>query len=230
LKKTFVLLPGAGGASAYWQCVLPLLERAGFDAVAVDFPADDDDAGLDEYCARTLAAIGARDDVVLVAQSLGGFTAPLVASRASSVRAIAFVNAMIPRPGETSGAWWGNTGSEEARAAAAKAGGYSAKFDLHEYFLHDLPEEFARAIERDSRPQSKKIFDHPCAFERWPDIPVRVFVGTEDRFFPRDFQHRVAKERLGGDVAIEDVRGGHLVALSNPVALAERLIEFARKT
>jgi len=47
-----------------------------------------------------------RNDVILVAQSLAGFTAPLACARAT-VRMIVFVNAMIPKPGETAGAWWG---------------------------------------------------------------------------------------------------------------------------
>jgi pimeloyl-ACP methyl ester carboxylesterase len=203
---TFVLIPGAGGAAVYWNRVVPLLERDGFEAIAVEFPADDDNAGLPEYCARTLEAIGAREDVILVAQSLGGFTAPMVASRSRAVRALAFVNAMIPKPGETAGAWWGNTGSEEARAEAAKHGGWSTKFDLHEYFLHDVPEDVAREIERDSRPQTKAVFTNACAI----------------------VQHRVAKERLGEGVAIEDLPGGHLVALSYPKELAEKLVGFAK--
>jgi pimeloyl-ACP methyl ester carboxylesterase len=226
---SFVLIPGAGGAAIYWSRVVSLLQDAGSEAIAVELPAADESAGLDEYCARVVSSIGAREDVVLVAQSLGGFTAPLVAARAPCVRAIAFVNAMIPRPGETVGAWWGNTGSEEARKEAAKSRGYSADFDLATYFLHDLPPDVAREVEKDARPQSKAIFGETCHFERWPDVPLRVIVGTKDRFFPRDFQHRVAKERLGADVAIEDVRGGHLVALSNPSELGDRLIAFAAK-
>jgi Acetyltransferase (GNAT) domain len=51
--------------------------------------------------------------VILVAQSLGGFTAPLVCARAR-VRMLVFVNAMIPLPGESAGEWWANTGWEEA--------------------------------------------------------------------------------------------------------------------
>jgi hypothetical protein len=41
--------------------------------------------------------------VILIAQSLGGFTAPLAA--APPVSAVVLVNAMIPVPGETPGAW-----------------------------------------------------------------------------------------------------------------------------
>jgi len=141
---SFVLIPGAGGSAWYWHRVVPLLREAGHEAIAVDLPGDDEAAGLPEYASLVTGAIGGRDDVVLVAQSLGAFTAPLAAAR-SGVRALVFVNAMIPVPGETPGAWWGNTGWEQARIDAALAGGYRPEFDLDTYFLHDVPPEVADA-------------------------------------------------------------------------------------
>ena len=117
--RTYVLIPGAGGAAWYWHRVVPLLREAGHEAVAVDLPGDDERAGLPEYARLVVDAIGDRDDVVIVAQSLGGFTAPLVAAKVP-VRGLVLVNAMIPVPGETPGAWWDNTGSVQARSAAAE--------------------------------------------------------------------------------------------------------------
>jgi pimeloyl-ACP methyl ester carboxylesterase len=219
--STFVLLPGAGGASAYWRLVVPLLEAAGHRAIAVDFPGSDPHAGLSAYADRAVAAIGDERDVVLVAQSMGGFTAPLVCERVS-VRALVFVNAMIPKPGETAGAWWGNTGSETARSDAARAHGYSPKFDLDTYFLHDLPSDVATALMNDARPEVEIAFTEPCNFTRWPDVPIHVIVARGDRFFPAEFQARVARERLGKEV--ETIAGGHLVALSNPRELTELLL------
>src|ERR1035438_1661270 len=78
---TYVLIPGAGGAAWYWNRVVPLLQEAGHEAIAVDLPGDDERAGLPEYARLAVDAIGDRDDVVIVAQSLGGFTAPLVAAK-----------------------------------------------------------------------------------------------------------------------------------------------------
>jgi len=46
-------------------------------------------------------------------------------------------------------------------------------------------------------------------------------VGRDGRFFPAGFQQRVAKERLGIEAAV--IPGGHLVALGNPVELADQL-------
>ena len=78
---TFVLVPGAGGMAWYWHRVSPLLQRAGHEAIAVDLPGDDESMGLNDYAEIVIRAIGERSNVVLVAQSLGGFTAPLVCAR-----------------------------------------------------------------------------------------------------------------------------------------------------
>jgi pimeloyl-ACP methyl ester carboxylesterase len=219
--STYVLIPGAGGTAWYWHRVLPLLRAAGHEAIAVDLPSDDPAAGLPEYTRLVIDAIGGRDDVVLVAQSLGGFTAPLVAAKAP-VRSLVFVNAMIPVPGETPGAWWDNTGWLEARTAAAERGGYGTEFDLAVYFLHDVPPEVAEAGAAYQRPEADVVFGEPCDFAAWPAVPIRAVAGSGDRFFPAEFQRRLAAGRLG--IEADVLPGGHLIALANPAGLADYLM------
>jgi pimeloyl-ACP methyl ester carboxylesterase len=219
--RTFVLVPGAGGAAWYWHRVVPLLRAAGHEAIAVDLPGDDPQAGLPEYARLAGAAIDGRPDVVLVAQSLGGFTAPMAAAVAP-VSAIVLVNAMIPVPGETPGAWWGNTGQAQASAAAAERGGYSTEFDPQTYFLHDVPAEVAAAGEPHQRAEADAVFGTACEFGGWPAVPVTVAVGADDRFFPAEFQRRVARDRLG--VEADLLPGGHLIALAHPGPLARYLL------
>jgi len=220
--STFVLIPGAGGTAWYWSRVVPLLERAGHEAVAVDLPGDDESAGLPEYTRLVLDAIGARTDVVLVAQSLGGFTAPLVCDRASIIRELVLVNAMIPMPGETPGDWWANTGWDAARESAAAAHGYSPEFDVATYFLHDVPPHVAAAGEPYQRAEANAVFESVCDFTEWPSSATRVLSGRDDRFFPVEFQRRVAKERLG--LTPDVIAGGHLLALANPEGVAKYLL------
>ena len=78
---TYVLIPGAGGDGWQWHLVARELEARGQVAVPVTLPSGDDGAGWNEYADAVVAAIGDRRDVVLVAQSLAGFTAPLVCER-----------------------------------------------------------------------------------------------------------------------------------------------------
>jgi pimeloyl-ACP methyl ester carboxylesterase len=222
--STFVLLPGAGGAAWYWHRVVPRLRAVGHDAVAVDLPGDDEQAGLPEYTQLAVEAVGAHaGDLVLVAQSLGGCTAPLVAGRLS-LRCLVFVNAMIPTPGETPGAWWEDTGAVEARIATAAERGYGVEFDPGTYFLHDVPPEIVAAGEPHQRPEADAVFGSVCAFDAWPAIPIRVVAGADDRFFPVDFQRTVARDRLG--VEADVLPGGHLMALARPTELADYLLDL----
>ncbi|WP_142057793.1 alpha/beta fold hydrolase [Pseudarthrobacter sp. B4EP4b] len=220
--STFVLIPGAGGTAWYWSRVVPLLRRAGHEAVAVDLPGDDESAGLPEYTNLVLEAISERQDVVLVAQSLGAFTGPLVCHRAA-VRELILVNAMIPVPGETPGAWWENTGWAGAQRSAAEAQGYSTEFDVGTYFLHDVPPDVAAEGEKHQRSEANAVFESVCNFDEWPQIPISILAGEADRFFPIDFQRRVARERLGLEPDV--VPGGHLLALANPEAVANYLMQ-----
>ena len=218
---TFVLIPGAGGVAWYWHLVAERLADAGHEAIPVDLPGDDESAGLPEYAELVHDAIGERDDVVLVAQSLGGFTAPLVATRAPLAELV-FVNAMIPKPGERPGEWWGNTGSEPARRAAAERDGYSPEFDLITYFLHDVALDVAAEGEPHQREEADAAFASICGFEAWPAIPIRAVAGEDDRFFPVDFQRALAHARLG--IEADVLPGGHLIALSQPEALTSYLL------
>jgi pimeloyl-ACP methyl ester carboxylesterase len=217
---TFVLVPGAGGAASYWSQVAPLLAARGHGAIAVDLPGDDESAGLPEYTDMVLSAISDHSDVVLVAASLAGFTAPLVCERVG-VSGLVLVNAMIPVPGETPGQWWGDTGATEARDAAAAVGGYGP-FDVTTYFLHDVAPEVLAQGAGGPRNEADAVFGSVCDFVAWPTVPIRVLAGADDRFFPVEFQRRIARDRLGIEA---DVRpGGHLIALSQPRAVADYLL------
>ncbi|MEJ7734484.1 MAG: alpha/beta fold hydrolase [Polyangiaceae bacterium] len=221
--STFVLVPGAGGDSWYWHRVVPLLEQAGHSPIDLEQPGDDARAGLDLYVDRTLTAMADRRDVILVAQSLGGFTAAMVCARVP-VRMLVLVNAMIPLPDETAGDWWDHVGSTAARVEAARRHGYSPEFDVSTYFLHDLPPDVLAASDKHARPEADVVFGQPCRFERWPKVPIHVVVARHDRVLPVELQKKIVHERLGRSA--DEVDGGHLVALSNPRRLADRLLSY----
>jgi pimeloyl-ACP methyl ester carboxylesterase len=227
---TYLLIPGAGGEAWYWDWVRPELEKLGHEPIAVQLPAGDDNAGWKEYADAIEAALRDRqpDELVLVAQSLAGFSAPIVADR-RRVDQLVLVNAMIPAPGETGGAWWSNTGSKEAELAYFEQIGLpseSADDDKVVYF-HDVPPDVAEeAYSHGEIQQSWTPMTQPWPLERWPDVPTRTLAGRNDRLFPLEFQRRIARERLG--LEVDEIEGGHLVALSQPRTLAERLESYRR--
>jgi class 3 adenylate cyclase len=53
---------------------------------------------------------------------------------------------------------------------------------------------------------------------------MHVIASADDRFFPLEFQKRIARSRLKTDVHV--MRGGHFVALSNPEGLVEQFVGY----
>lgn len=215
--RTYLLIPGAGGEAWYWHLVVPLLEAAGHRAIPVELPSGDEDAGLDAYVATALDALGdpaGRDDLVVVGQSLGGFTAAVVAERAGA-SALVFVAAMIPAPGETAGGWWASSGFHDVW------GDQEMDDDVH--FLHDLPPDLLREVhDRGEVEQTGRVMEDAFPLAALPAIPTRGIAATNDRFFPLAFMDGLIRDRLG--VEPEHVESGHLPALANPEGLATLLL------
>jgi hypothetical protein len=223
----FVLVPGAGGlATLYWRRVSVLLEDAGHRALPVDLPGDSPTEGLPEYAASIVDTIEDCADPVVVAQSMGGFSAVMACDRVST-RMLILVNAMVPAPGETPGSWWSATGAVDARIAAAKAGGYDTEFDLATYFLHDLEPQVVSEVLSNPGDEADVAFSTPCNITTWPGVSTAAIVGREDRFFPLEFQRRVLRERVGVEAAV--IPGGHLIALANPDGLCGALLDLSER-
>jgi pimeloyl-ACP methyl ester carboxylesterase len=206
--STFVCLHGAGGHAAYWDLVRAELAPDGHEVLGVDLPCDQP-SRLADYVPPVLDVIGGRTDVVLVAQSLAGFVAPLVAAEVPVERMV-LVAAMVPAPGENGGDWWSNVG----HAAALEAQGLPEDADL---FTQDVdPEVLARFPE--PRAQTDDIFLDPWPLAAWPDVETRFVVCRDDRFFPAAWLTGLVRDRLGLEPV--DIPGGHCAFLSQPAALA----------
>jgi pimeloyl-ACP methyl ester carboxylesterase len=224
---TYVLIPGAGGDVRYWQWVVPFLTDAGNAAITVALPAHDDSAGLAAYTDCVCgAAAGVRGPTIVVAQSMGGFTAPLVAERLGT-DSIVLLNAMVPAPGEPGAQWWRNTGQQQASSQYLQRICLGrSEFDFIEDFFHDVPEDIKRVVLSSPEPrQSDTPFAEPWPLDSWPSVPTRFLQGADDRLFPLEFQRHVVRERLGIDVDV--MPGGHLLAFSR--LLPWRHVDRARR-
>jgi pimeloyl-ACP methyl ester carboxylesterase len=222
-RRSFMLVPGAGGNAGYWQLVEPLIQKAGYSSVAVSLP-NWPGATIADQADVIVAAAGAEPEVTLVAQSMGAFSAPLTCDRLP-VSELVLLNAMIPAPGETAGDWWGNTDHADAIRSHDQREGRDPDvgFDAQIHFFYDLsPDVLALLMSSGGEEPVDSLFQTPFPLTRWPDVPTTVLAGRDDRFFPYEFQRRIARERLG--LEAEPLPGGHLLALSQPEALAARLL------
>ncbi|QNA92432.1 MULTISPECIES: alpha/beta fold hydrolase [unclassified Microbacterium] len=223
--STFVLIHGGGDVGWSWHLVAAELEARGHEVFAPDLLADDDSLTLEDYTDAVVAAVGARQDTVVVGHSFGAFTAPLVAERLSS-RLLVLAAGMIPLPGEPPERWWADSGYlAAAEEQAARDGGLTGNDDPYVSFYQDVPRWLVdEALRRERAHPSRAAMQTPWPLERWPDMPTRFVVFADDRFFPPSFLRRLALERLG--VIADEVPGGHCAMLSRPREIAELLVGY----
>jgi pimeloyl-ACP methyl ester carboxylesterase len=208
---TFALIHGGGGSAWDWHLVEPELRGRRHDVVAVDLPSEDESAGWWDYADIVVEAIGDRPrPLVVVGQSLGGFTAPLVCARIP-VDLLVFLAGMVPAPGELFEDWWKNTGYE------------GSGFD--DVFYHDVSPDLAAEARTRERDEASSALQQPWPLETWPDVPTRYLLCRDDRMFTVAWARRHARERLG--IEADELDGGHYVTLSRPRELAERLDAYA---
>jgi pimeloyl-ACP methyl ester carboxylesterase len=224
---TFVLIPGAGTDPRAYGATIAALRDLGHEGLAPPLPLDDEDAAPSDHADAVLAALPEDSgEIVVVAQSLAAFAGPIVAERAGAA-GIVLLAPMIPAPGETAGEWGSNTGHKATIADLIERFGPLSEWGeeaLVHVFVHDVDEETRRASAEYNGPAGRGMFAEPWPLEQWPNVPIVVLAPREDRFFPLDFQRRVARERLG--LEVEEIGGGHVPMLSRPEELARRLDEI----
>ena len=167
---TYVLIHGAGDVGWYWHLVERELRTRGHDVVVMDLPVDDDAATLSDYADVVVEAIGdRREDLVVVAQSYGGYVAPIVCDRVPA-RLMVLVAAMIPAPGESADQMWVNTRFDDAARPEADDSGDLA------IFYHDVP----RTLRGGGAVQgSPSVGDDICRA-----VPARGVARRADSFHP----------------------------------------------
>ena len=215
--STYVVIPGAGDVPANFSLLEHELRERGQDAITVDLPSEDDSAGWNEYADAAVAAIGDRRELVIVAHSLGGFTAPLVCGLVAAEMLI-LVAAMIPLPGELAGNYWETAGYEDADEEADHDGSEIA------LFYHDMPRALGEEASARGRGQSERPMNEPWPLDAWPDVPTRYLLCREDRVFGARRTRSVVRERLG--IEADEIDGGHCPFLSRPAELADRLVAY----
>jgi hypothetical protein len=217
---TYVIVHGAGDAAANWDLLATELRERDHEVVAPDLPADDESAGLAEYADTVVEAIGDATELVVVAHSLGGFTAPLVCARVP-VDLLVLVAAMVPLPGERGEDWWINTGHGQ---------GFDERWNDDEIalFLQDAPPDLAAAALANGRDQAATPTLEPWPLDAWPEVATRYLLCRDDRLLPAHWTRRMVRDRLG--IEADEIDGGHMPYVSRPRELADRLEAYRIET
>ncbi|MDX8049076.1 alpha/beta hydrolase [Lentzea sp. BCCO 10_0798] len=209
---TFAIAHGGGDVGWSWHLVATALQAKGHTAVAPDLPIEDESKDLTDWAQALTDALPSTEDVVVVGHSFGGFVAPLAAASINA-KALVYVTAMLPAPGETPGDWWENTGYTDS--------------GLEDKFFHDVPPDLAAEAQKRERGMSENSMAKPWPSDAMPNVPTHFILCTEDRFFTPDFMRKVVETRLPA-VEPAELAAGHCASLSKPQELADLLANYAR--
>jgi pimeloyl-ACP methyl ester carboxylesterase len=222
---TFMLIHGAGDAGWYWHLTEAELRARGHHTIAPDLPCDNATASLDDYVGAVIGAAGGQQDLVIVGQSYGAFTATLAAAKLP-VRLLVLLAGMIPAPGESPGEWWTNTGHQQAVEEQARLdGGKTGHDDPLICYYNGVPRPLAEeALRRGGRGESSTVWNTRWPLDGWPDVRTRFILCKDDHFFPAAFMRRVAWQRLG--TVPDEIPGCHCAALSHPKELSDLLVSY----
>ncbi|GGM99912.1 alpha/beta fold hydrolase [Streptomyces fuscichromogenes] len=229
---TIVLVHGAFGDSGMWKGVIAKLQAQGYTTLAVSNPL----RGL-ESDAQYAATVAETVDgpVVLVGHSYAGAIITRAARDASNVEALVYVAAFQPDEGES-------CLENAARFPGAKMGPDTTVATEHEgepelrilpehyrdVIAGDLPAEVTDVLavtQRSVRVQAltAELSGRPA----WRTLPSWAVIATQDNAIPGQAQEFMA-ERAGSHVV--RVAASHAVAISQPDAVADLVIEAAKAT
>lgn len=203
----FALLHGGLHYGSCWDAVRTELRRQGHRAIAPDLPVDDDSAGALKWAQVAIEAIerevdGAPGDVVVVAHSISGLCAPVIAAL-YPVRHMVFVGGLLPVPGQSFVEHLGANPDAITFPEPQQHG--DGPFGLtwesvREGFYHDCPEALARHAFDELRYQSFTVFTERCPISRWPDTASTYVLMRDDRAVGESWARRNAVARIGAQV------------------------------
>lgn len=232
MPPTIVLVHGAFAESASWDHVIDHLLSAGRPVIAAANPL----RGVAVDAAAVSDVVRSVDGpVVLAAHSYGGAVISSVDSAAGDIIGLVYIDAFAPDSGETAfslaGKFPGSTLGEETLDAVPLNSGatdlYIKKERFHELFCADSPESLAARMSVTQRPATQEALVEPTGDRPlWKELPSWFLIGEGDRIIPPTLQHFMA-ERAGAHRTVEIPGASHAIAVSQPEAAAQLILEAA---
>ncbi|MEU9344497.1 alpha/beta hydrolase [Streptomyces sp. NPDC048278] len=232
-KPTIVLVHGAFADASSWNGVVQRLQQNGYTVAAPPnllrgIPEDS------TYLASFLKSI--TGPIVLVGHSYGGEVISQAAVGNDNVKALVYINAIMPDTGES----FAGLSAKFAPAPLTKAlkqvpfrnGARAAGTDvyvqpalLRRVFAADLPASQTAVLAATQRPIALSAFTDKATGAAWRNKPVYVLVGRQDKAINPDLERFEAK-RANARKTVE-IDSSHVSLVSHPQAVKDLIVEAA---
>jgi pimeloyl-ACP methyl ester carboxylesterase len=222
--RNIVLVHGAWADGSSWAKVIPLLEKAGLNAVAVQNPL----TSFDDDVAATKRAIALQDGpVILVGHSWGGAVITEVGVE-PKVAGLVYVAAFAPDVGEKVGELGKDfpppPGAAELRPGADGYLTLTTK-GVMEYFAPDLPIAQRKLVLATQGATNSAVFGAAITNAAWKTKPSWYVVAANDKMIQPDLERKTAKAIKAKTITVPS---SHVAMLSRPSEVAKLIIDAAR--
>jgi pimeloyl-ACP methyl ester carboxylesterase len=236
---TVVLIHGGGATGAFWDRLVPYLDR---EPLVVDLPgrrarpAELATLTVDREVASVVTDIQMGADtgpVTLVAHSSGGLVVPgVVAALDGRVGAIVLNAALVPAEGQCGIECmqpWHRDGLRAAVAAAEKDGRSitlpppsDPEALRHSYGGDPLPDDALAFLADPDRSVEDTVLHYfqPVSWSLAAGVPITYVLNEKDRPVRPEMQEAMA-QRLPPPVDLIRLDSGHLLPVTSPAVLAE---------
>ena len=226
MKTTVILVHGAFADGSGWGNVIPLLEQAGCDVIAVQNPL----TSYSDDVATTRRVIDAQSGpVVLVGHSYGGAVITKAALGASNVKALVYVAAFAPDANENLQALLEKYPSKIGSALVPDAAGflYIDRGKFKEVFAADVSERDLSILSAAQKPINSQTFGQAYETPAWKEIPNWYLVASNDQAINPELQ-RMFAQRM--NATTREVKSSHVPFVSNPSAVVSIITEAEEAT
>ena len=225
-KATIVLVHGAFADATGWQLLIPILQQDGYKVVAVQNAM----ASLAGDVETTKRLIDAQSGpIVVVGHSYGGAVITGAAAGNANVKALVYLAAFAPEPGEPVAAFLEKYPVDLGTATVKDAAGYLtvdvAKF--HDVFAADLPKRETAVMAVAQKPINGAIFGQSVSLAAWKTIPTWYVATQQDHAINPELQRFYAK-RIKGRTT--EIASSHVVFISHPREVAKVIVEAAESS
>ena len=224
-KPTIVLVHGAFADATGWQEVIPLLQRRGYEVIAVQNPLTSLASDV-ETTRRVIDARTERGPVVVVGHSYGGAVMTSAAAGNPNVKALVYVAAFAPDAGEAIGPFLEKYPTPLGTALVPDKAGF-LYLDAGKYrdvFAADVPERETRVMAVTQKPIFGGILAEASTVAAWRTIPSWYLVAERDKAINPELERFYAR-RMGARTT--EIRSSHVPFLSHPQEVAKLIVDAA---
>lgn len=234
-RPTIVLEHGAFADASSWNGVIAKLRADGYPVIAA---ADPLRGPASDAAALRSVLDHVKGPKILVGHSYGGSVISAAGAGDPDVKALVYVAAFLPAPGETAlgltNRFPGSTlaGTLDAVPFTGPDGTtgtdlYVAQDSFPHQFAADVPADQAALMAAEQRPVAQSALEEKATVAAWQTKPSWDVVTTEDLNIPVAAQRFMARR---AHAHTTEVSASHAVAVSHPGLVARVIEDAARAT